>query len=232
MRYVSGDALLTTNKQHSSIEVDGLVGRFVSLQIAADRAGALELISQTLENGVSVPEVMLDVIQPAQYELGRRWERDEISVAEEHIGTAIAYLALNRLYEVLPRGEPRGHQFIVTCVEGEQHDLGARMVADLCEMQGFRVTYMGSNVPTESLLRLVDDRRPSAVLLSATMTWNLPELERTTRLIEAMAVPVVSGGQAFSWLGDRFDEPEVNASRTNPLDLLSHLGSELDHAGQ
>ncbi len=227
----SGDAFLNSSNK-SGIQVDDLVDRFVGMQIAADRSGALALINQALASGIPVPGVMLDVIQPAQYELGRRWECDEISIADEHVGTAIAYLAINRLYEVLPRTEPREQRLVVACVEGEQHDLGARMIADLCEMHGFEVIYLGANVPTESLLRLIDDRRPDATLLSATMTWNLPELERTANRIEAMSVPVVAGGRALSWVGDNVGHLDLYAPRESPLDLLSRLGNELDHARQ
>lgn len=203
----------------------------MTLQIAGDRAGALSLVEGALNAAISVPEIMLNVIQPAQYELGRRWERDEISVADEHVGTAIAYLALNQLYEVLPRANPRAQSVVIACVQGEQHDLGARMIADLCEMDGFDVIYLGANVPTESLLRLIDERRPGAVLLSATMTWNLPELERTVERVEEMAVPVLTGGQASTWLGDQADALALDATSESPLLMISRLESELDHAG-
>src|SRR5690242_10012120 len=97
-----------------------LSDRYLAAQLVGDRREALRLIiEEGLEQGVSVPRLQIEVIQAAQYEIGRLWQENAISVAQEHLATGISQLALAHLYEHLPRGESIGRRAVVACVEGE-----------------------------------------------------------------------------------------------------------------
>src|SRR5690349_3730573 len=79
-----------------------LVKRYVEAQLAGDRDAAIRLLMEEgLEKGVSVAELQLDVIQRAQREIGRLWQENKISVAQEHLATAISQLVLAHLYRHL-----------------------------------------------------------------------------------------------------------------------------------
>lgn len=209
--------------------LDGLVEQFVAMQLNADRSGALDVVETALRAGFSVPEILLGLIAPSQYELGRRWERDEISVADEHIGTAISQVALSRLYSEFPRHGEAAFRVVVACVEGESHEIGARIVADLCEFNGLTVTYLGANVPRDSVMAVIERIRPDAVLLSVTMTWNVPALIELVERINAFdrAVRVIVGGLGLQWL-DAVHPPGIEwRVFDDPLEAISQVGSQL-----
>lgn len=178
----------------------GLRAQYVAAQLQGDRRRAIELIvEQGLGDGASVEMLQLHVIQEAQREIGQLWQQNAITVAQEHMATAISNAALAHLYDRADRGRPNGHKVVVACVDGELHDLPARLVADALDLAGFDVRYLGACVPTDSLLTIVKSERPQLVALSATMDFNLPTLETAIARLRRdgpSECSIIAGGSA------------------------------------
>jgi methanogenic corrinoid protein MtbC1 len=180
-----------------------LLERYVAAQLEGDRRSALRVVvDEGLGRGVPVARLYLDVVQAAQYKIGELWQRNRISVAQEHLATAISQLALAELYRALPAATPLDRRVLVACVGGELHDLGARITADFFEMAGFQVRYLGANVPTDSLVPMVRDDPPDVLVLSVTMSFQVDVLREAawrTREVAGDRVRLAIGGQAFAW---------------------------------
>ena len=181
--------------------VDHLVSlraRYLAAQLAGDRREALRLVlDEGIAQGVSVANLHLDVIRPAQIEIGRLWQENEITVADEHLATAISQLVVSHLYRHLPPAAPKGKRVIVCCGEDELHEMGARMAADFLEMAGFDVRFLGANVPADSVAAMVRTTRPDVVVLSAATTFCFPGLRRTIAAVRAAGgpdLPILVGG--------------------------------------
>ena len=70
-----------------------------------------------------------DIITPAMHRIGLLWENNKITVADEHIATAVCDFVLSRLSNVHKSSQdsaPRGRAMFL-CLEGEQHYLGLKM---------------------------------------------------------------------------------------------------------
>jgi methanogenic corrinoid protein MtbC1 len=183
--------------------VESLLERYVAAQLNGDRRSALRVVvDEGLGRGVPLPTLYLDVIQAAQYRIGELWQRNRISVAQEHLATAISQLAVAELYRALPAAAPIDRRVLVACVGGELHDLGARITADFFEMAGFQVRYLGANVPSESLVPMVRDDPPDLLVLSVTMSFHVDMLREAvwrTRQVAGDRMRLAIGGQAFTW---------------------------------
>lgn len=193
---------MTTDIPSQASELASLAKDFLAAQLAGDRQAALRvLVENGLQRGFTIPELHLKVIQPAQYEIGRLWQENRISVAREHLATAIAQLGLAHLYRHLPRDESNGRKVLVSCVEGELHEVGARMASDFLEMAGFDVYFLGANVPTEHLASMVREEKPDLVVLSVAITYHLPALKAAVARLrqEHPRLPIAVGGGALSW---------------------------------
>jgi MerR family transcriptional regulator, light-induced transcriptional regulator len=175
--------------------------RFVAALTAGACSEALEIVlDDALADDVPIRTLYLDVVQASLQELGRLWREKRITVAQEHAATEIARLALAQLRVHLPCGRSNGKHVAVACVEGELHDLGARIMADFLEMDGFAVQFFGANVPTETLASLVRRRPADGLALSATAAQSLGALRRAVAAVRAAAgpdVPVFVGGHLF-----------------------------------
>ena len=95
-----------------------------------------QLVGETIcvEQGTPARDIYLQVFQPAQREVGRLGQTNRISVALEHYVTAATQPIMSQLYPRIFSPEKTGRRLIATCVGGELHEIGVRMVADFFEM--------------------------------------------------------------------------------------------------
>lgn len=169
---------------------------------AGDKRAAFRVLDDALDQGAGLSELYLEVVQPAMREIGRLWQDNVLTVAEEHLATAITESAMNRMFErVFVWRDVRTPKLLAACASEERHQLGLRMLCDLLEMEGWETTYLGASVPIESLVALVQTREPDAVAISATIAPHLPRVRDAIRAIRAAPLTrqplIVVGGRAF-----------------------------------
>ena len=183
-----------------------LAAPYLAALLAGDRDVAVRVaLEEGLARGLAVPDLYLGVIQPAQVRIGDLWQENRLTVAQEHVATAISQLVLALAYPALPCAPSNGKRVLVACAEDELHDLGARMAADFFEMAGFDVRYLGANLPTDSLVGMVREDPPDLVALSVTMAFHLDAARAVVRRLRVGAgdrMRVALGGQAFTWAAD------------------------------
>lgn len=140
------------------------------------------------------------VVAPALRTVGKLWSEGCVSVAEEHVATAMAQQALRRSFpsNVQPSKE---HAVAVVVPAGEWHTVGAEIVRDFIRIQGYRVFYTGANTPLDGLLSLLERNDVSHLLVSSTVASGLPQVsELVQRVKEQMGERrprIVVGGQAY-----------------------------------
>ena len=129
-----------------------------------------------------VETVCLDVIQPALIELGAMWERGEVCVAVEHFGTSFCMRKLSALFNASQPefGEPT---VVMSCVEGEMHEVGLMFSALTLSRSGLRVIYLGPNLPACELHEAVKNVLPDAVILAATTASAMNSLRETVEIL-------------------------------------------------
>jgi methanogenic corrinoid protein MtbC1 len=210
-------------------ELDELSRSYLAAQLAGDRREAVRLLMEEgIGRGNSVLDLHLQVIQQAQREIGRLWEQSSISIAQEHQATAVSQLALAHLYQQSIRRPAVGKSVLVSCVEGELHDLGARICADVLELHGFAVRFLGANVPTDCLVGFVERTRPDLVALSVTVPTHLPDARAAVEALRGGGqVPVAVGGRALDLPGAREGWQGVAIFGADALDLLRSARSIL-----
>jgi methanogenic corrinoid protein MtbC1 len=130
------------------------------------------------------------------------WQDNKISVAEEHLATAVTQIAMARLYDgFCGSALPNGRMLLAACAATERHEVGLRMVCDLLELEGWDARYLGAAVPEEALVGMVVSRQPDAVALSASIAPHLPQLRAMIRAVRAAcgarAPFIIVGGRPF-----------------------------------
>lgn len=155
---------------------------------------------------MSIPELYQRVIAPAMYEIGVLWEKGALTVADEHLATALTHRVLAALRPPLrvdadaERSDQVRERAMLATVQGEQHALGLRMAADVLEDAGFQTIYLGADVPTEALLQALDSLSPDLLALSVTMPELKPRLEEVAGAVRRRhpEMSLILGGQAAS----------------------------------
>lgn len=178
----------------------GLAARYLDALLRGERQTASRMILEAVETGTSIRDIYLHVFQPAQREVGRLWQNNRISVAQEHYCTAATQLIMSQLYPRIFAAEKTGRRLVATCVSGELHELGARMVADLFELAGWDTYYIGANAPAESVVQTATERQADVVAISATITFNIGQVGELIRALRAQAnaTKILVGGYPFN----------------------------------
>jgi MerR family transcriptional regulator, light-induced transcriptional regulator len=207
----------------AAIDYARLTEHFVAAQLAGDRTEALRVVvDDGVVRGARVIDLQARVIRAAQREIGRLWQHNRITVADEHRATGISQIVMARLFEFVRPSPRNGKSFAVACVEGEHHDFPARLVADYLDHAGFDVRYYGADLPTDHLLRSLADHRPDAVALSVTMTPNVGALRSAVASVrrEHPALPILVGGHALEWSPQLADQLEITAAGATPDEVI------------
>lgn len=176
-------------------------GLYLQAALKGERRAAEGIAMQALKQTPDVVDLYVDLFQSTQYEVGRLWENNRITVAEEHMATAITQYVMARVYQEVEPVAPTAGRMLITGIDGELHQVGSNMVADIFEMRGWDVRFLGSNVPHCGILQAIEEHRPDVVGVSATMLFSLPKVIRLVGDIHerfASSPPrIIVGGRAF-----------------------------------
>jgi len=202
-----------------------LAAKYLVAILEGDRREASRLILNAAAEGRSVCDLYLRVLQPAQEELGRMWSLDEINVAEEHFATTTTRWVMTQLHARAVCGHSNGKTLVAASVAGNQHDLGIQMVADLFEMDGWRVIQLGSNVPAKDLAQAVEFYQADLVALSISLAAQLPDLEGVISAVRTSgrgaAVKILVGGCGIEGIAARFKLAGVDGFASNAVEAVS-----------
>ncbi|HVZ59657.1 MAG TPA: cobalamin-dependent protein [Terriglobales bacterium] len=178
-----------------------LARRYLDLLLKGDRHTASQMILGSASSGIPVKELYLHVFQPAQYEVGRLWEINEIGIAQEHYCTAATQFIISQLYPYIFSREHSAGTLVATCVAGDLHEIGVRMVADFFEMDGWNTFYLGGNTPCRSVIETVVQRRAWVLGISAMISFDLSAVKELIRAVRAHSecgdVKILVGGWPF-----------------------------------
>jgi methanogenic corrinoid protein MtbC1 len=163
--------------------------RYVAALLEGDSGKALE-VAKAVTTPQDLEGFYLQVVQPAMYQVGARWEAGQMSVAEEHLASAITARVVAGLTSARGASKPWRGRAVVSAAPSEFHELGAWILSDLLEVDGWEVSYLGANTPQQALVDLVRRREPAFVALSVTMPFNL---EKTKTMIASLRA------QNFAW---------------------------------
>jgi methanogenic corrinoid protein MtbC1 len=168
----------------------------------ADQLSAVHVVERALKLGWTVDDVRFHLITPALYDVGARWERGEIGVADEHLASSICDWLLFALAGRVRRPHPLGRRALVGCSEGELHALGARIIAHVLSERGWTVMLLGADTPAAAWPQIVRARRPDVAVLSTTTPAVLGQVGPALHAIKTARPEcrTVIGGQAYSRL--------------------------------
>ena len=175
--------------------------QYISSLLEGDKAKCASIVANFLEQKIDLKELYIDLFQRSLYQVGKEWEKNKICVATEHIATSITECLINFAYpEIHSRKRNNNTRVVVTCAPKEFHQIGAKMVADLFEINGWETYYVGANAPCEELFKLLKSKKPSLLAVSLTFYLNVLRLFDLIDKVqfEFPKLKIIVGGQALA----------------------------------
>jgi methanogenic corrinoid protein MtbC1 len=183
--------------------------RYIQAVIAGNTIPGMAVVLDAVDDGMKVRTAILDVLLPAQREVGRLWHVNDISVAEEHMVTTTTQRLMAVLASRANCRPDRGRTAVAAAVSGNIHEIGIRAIAYLLEFDGWRTIYLGPDVPRSDIPSAVECFDADVVLLSLALSSQLPTLRRTIEEIRAHCgdkVRIMVGGNGLNGAPDLWQE--------------------------
>jgi DNA-binding transcriptional MerR regulator/methylmalonyl-CoA mutase cobalamin-binding subunit len=203
------------------------VERALEFARAVDAPGLESLLRRTAA-ALGVPVFLDAVVAPLLRRMGEEWQAGRLTVAQEHLATAIIQRVLEGTihFLVAPHGAPN---LLVATLSGEQHKMGALLAATAAAAEGWRVTYLGPDLPAGEIASAAIAAGARVVGVSivhlAERDRMLTDL-RTVRTRLPASVPLLAGGAGAVALA-----PELNGDGIQVVGDLSELRAALMRNG-
>ncbi|MFI2212387.1 B12-binding domain-containing protein [Streptomyces sp. NPDC020141] len=179
-------------------DVQTLRDRLWKAVTGRDEHRAADIVLTALTDGVDAETILLDLIAPVQAKIGAQWAANRLSVAQEHAASAITERVIAALaHHPALRTPPALGRVTVACVDQEWHVLPARLLAEVLTLRGWRVDFLGAQVPTPHLISHLHHHGADAVALSSSIPTRLPTAHAAITACQAIGIPVLAGGAAF-----------------------------------
>ncbi|MCF8369495.1 MAG: cobalamin-dependent protein [Bacteroidales bacterium] len=192
--------------------------------LAGNKSMASSIIMSAVEDKIPVKEIYLEIFQKSQYEVGRLWLSNQISVAKEHFCSAATQMIMSQLYPYIFTTERKNKTFVGASIGGELHEIGIRMVADFFEMEGWDTYYLGANSPPSTLLKAVEENEAQILGLSIAMPYHRQLLASTIKDIRQSEtgkdLKIIIGGVALNRNVKDWESFGANAYAPNALKAI------------
>jgi methanogenic corrinoid protein MtbC1 len=207
--------------------LDVLARDYLAALLRGERHTANRLILGAVESGTSIKDIYLLVFQRAQYELGRLWHSNRIGVGQEHYCTSCTQLIMSQLFPRILSAERNGRRVVVTCVSGELHQLGARMLADFLEMAGWDTFFLGADTPISGTLQQVAERAPHVLAISASMPFHVQAVADLIAATRAAVSPprILVGGAPFNSLPGLWKDVGADGCARDAAEVIAVVGA-------
>ena len=179
---------------------------------------------------------MFEVLGNAQVEIGSLWEKNVISVADEHYATQVALDVISAVSNRFRQSSKRlGYAALFSCA-GEFHNVGLRMFSTLLSFQGWTVDFLGVGLTVSQVLDALKKkgRKPDLVCVSITMDFNMQGLLETLRELrrnpDFKETKIMVGGRLFESKTLRASLDEIVGGHRLADSVTLDIKSGLDYA--
>jgi methanogenic corrinoid protein MtbC1/DNA-binding XRE family transcriptional regulator len=183
-------------------DLQALGKRYERAVLEADADASRDVVDEALRRGAKPLDIYDYLVVPAQVLVGTLWANGSLSVAQEHLATQLALQAIGRVRAGSRPARAQDARALVCTVEGDAHEVGARMFADLLHLDGWDVDFLGANLPIRDLVDFSLQRSPQLIGLSVSLREHVVALRRALLGLRKAGVeaPILVGGAGASGL--------------------------------
>jgi|GEM_PF-461342 len=148
--------------------------RLIKLLLERNRREAAAYVVSLAKEYPSPQGLFQSLLAPVLHSIGRLWQSNKLSAADEHAAFEICRYIVFRFCDSLGREPKKSIKAYIGCVTGEEHALAAEMMAEVLNLKGWNVFFSGRSAPLEETVRSARQFQPDVVFLSVSLIPNLP----------------------------------------------------------
>ena len=180
--------------------VDNIVLQYLQAILQGNSREATRIVIDEIDHHLTAKTAILNVLMPAQREIGRLWHLGDVTVAEEHQVTATTQHTMALISQQTKHLPDNGYTAVCASVAGNAHDLGIRAISYLLEIEGWRTIYLGADIPAYDLPAAVEFYDANIIMLSLGLSSQLPKLRAAIGALKQHSPrpQIMVGGNAFA----------------------------------
>ncbi|UCC97471.1 MAG: cobalamin-dependent protein [Phycisphaerales bacterium] len=200
------------------------LARYLEPLLRGDRRSCRAVVEETLQSGIPANSVYIHLVWPVMVEIEKLLREDRITPVQEHLATRVNRTIVDQLQNKLPRRPGKSKKVVVCCAPDELQELGAQMLTDLFESDGWDVRFLGGGLTNDDILAFINEYGPSILLIHGTSPRQAPDVRRLIDTIKSVnAWPdmriMVSGG-LFNRAEGLWQEMEADLYAADPLEAM------------
>ena len=165
---------------------EGILERYLESLLLGDRKSSRTVIEEILQTGTPTNSVYIDVIWPIMVKIEELLRADTITVVQEHLATRINRTIVDQLQNKLPRRPGKAKKIVVCCASAELQELGAQMMADMFESDGWDVKFLGSGLTNDDILTFVNEYNPDILLIYGAAPRQAPSIRQMIDTVKSV----------------------------------------------
>jgi methanogenic corrinoid protein MtbC1 len=178
---------------------EAVLERYLDTLLMGDRKACRTVIEESLQTGTPANSVYSDIIWPIMVEIEHLVRSDRITSTQEHLATRINRTIVDQLQNKLPRKPRKNKKIVISCAHAELQELGAQIMADLFESDGWEVKFLGGGLTNDDILTFIHENAPDILLIYGGTPKQAPDIRQLIDTIKGInAWPdmriMVSGG--------------------------------------
>lgn len=213
--------------------------RLLQAMINADRSGASRIVDQILATGLEPRLIIADILDPAIVQLGRLWQEETMSLAQNFVASKIAEDTLLRCVPVNDVPAKAKGTAVIGNIEDDFHSLGRKTVGLFLSAAGWEVHDLGNDVPAEELLEKALEVNARVIGASAMMQTTALNIRKLRKLIDdrglTSRIKLAVGGAVFNWRPELVAEVGGDGTTQNAVgadDLFMSLKADTAKEGK
>jgi len=157
---------------------NAVLERYLDTLLTGDRKACRTVIEESLQTGTPANAVYSDIIWPIMVEIEHLVRSDKITTTQEHLATRINRTIVDQLQNKLPRKPKKEKRIVISCAQAELQELGAQIMADLFESDGWEVKFLGGGLTNEDILEFINESAPDILLVYGSAPKQAPEIRQ------------------------------------------------------
>lgn len=210
------------NSSVQTFDLDFVFEQYISYLLKGNKDKAIQICLSLLNTNMDTKIIYEYIIKPSFIKIGNLWERGEIDIWNEHFISEVSLDIITILHSKSRKKKETNKTIIGLTPGSEMHNIGLKMVCNIFESFGWHSLFLGTNLPTQSILKSINKTQADVVALSLTMPQNIESAKNIIGAIRKShskeSLSIILGGSGFN---------EFNG--INQLNGADYLFHDLEH---
>jgi len=200
---------------------------YTKMATQGDEEGCRTLVDHLVNYGVDLIDIYQDVLAESMHFVGKWYVAEAIDEGQEHLASAITERMMARLCQNAQAPHAGAKVAVLGCIPGNNHTIGLRMISDFLQLNGWRIIFLGSNVPVRSFLSAIREHQPKMVLVSVASSDREEQarefIESVLKLRQTETFELWAGGGMVLEKPEFFQSLGVDRMATTLRDFARHI---------